>query len=87
MFFISIVIFNCFRQLCQIYEVFVASLIHELALLLEVKLKHNSLKHAQSLGVVERAHGALKRILKLNSSVQWSDGYRYVDLAFFIYNT
>ena len=58
-----------------------------LALLLEVKLKHNTLKHAQSLGVVERAHGALKRILKLNSSDQWSDWHRYVDLACFIHNT
>ena len=67
--------------------VFIASLIHELALLLEVKLKRNTLKHAQSLGVVERAHGAFKRILKLNSSNQWSDSYRYVDLACFIHNT
>ena len=36
------------------------------------------------LGVVERVHGALNRIFKLNSSDQWSDWYRYVDLAFFM---
>ena len=36
---------------------------HELAKLLEIKIGHATLKHAESVGVVERAHGALKRIL------------------------
>ena len=52
---------------------FVSELMHELAKLPEVKLKHASLKHPQTVGVVERSHGALKRILKLNTNDQWND--------------
>ena len=51
----------------------VSELMHELTSLLEVELKHASLKHAQSVRVVERSHGALKRILKLNTNEQWSN--------------
>ena len=65
----------------------VSELMHELATLLEVKIKHASLKHAQSVGLVERAHGALKRILKLNTNQQWSNWHKYVPLAAYIHNT
>ena len=65
---------------------FVASLIHELANLLEIKIDHASLKHPQTIGVVERSHAALKRILKLNTNESWT-WYKYVDLATFIHNT
>ena len=50
---------------------------HELSKLLEVKIRHATLKHAQSVGVVERSHGALKRILKLNTNEQWSNWQLY----------
>ena len=66
---------------------FVSDLKHELAKLLEVKLKHASVKHPQTVGVVERSHGALKRILNLNTNDQWNDWYKYVHLATFIHNT
>ena len=66
---------------------FVSDLMHELSNLLEIRLKHASLKHAQTLGVVERAHGALKRILKLNTNEQWTNWFRYVPLATYIHNT
>ena len=46
---------------------FIAELIHELSKLLEIQLEHVSLKHPQTIGVVERSHAALKRILKLNT--------------------
>ena len=65
----------------------VSELMHELTSHLEVELKHASLKHAQSVGVVERSHGALKRILKLNTNEQWSNWHKYVPLAVFIHNT
>ena len=45
---------------------FVSELLQELAELLEIKLKHASLKHPQSIGAVEGSHGPLKRILKIN---------------------
>ena len=66
---------------------FVAQLIHELSKLLEIQLEHASLKHPQTIGVVERSHAALKRILKLNTDEKWTTWYRYVDLATFIRNT
>ena len=59
----------------------------ELASLLEVKLKHASLKHPQTIGAVERSHGPLKRILKLNTEEQWKDWHKYVPLATFMHNT
>ena len=65
----------------------VAELMHELAKLLEIKIGHATLKHAESVGVVERAHGALKRILKLNTNEQWSNWHKYVHLATYIHNT
>ena len=66
---------------------FVAKLLHELTDLLEIKLKHASLKHPQTIGVVERSHSALKRILKLNTDEKWTTWYKYTDLATFIHNT
>ena len=64
-----------------------SDLLHELSELLEIKLKHATLKHPHSIGLVERSHAALERIPKLNTNEQWSDWYRYVDLATFIHNT
>ena len=42
---------------------FVSELMPKLAKFLEIKLKHASLKHLQSIGEVERSHGPPKRIL------------------------
>ena len=58
----------------------------ELASSLEVKLKHASLKHPQTIGAVERSHGPLKQILKINTGEQSKD-CKYVPLATFIHNT
>ena len=66
---------------------FTSSLMAELAGLLEVKLKHATLKQSETIGVVERSHDPLKRILKLNTSEQWNDWHKYVPLATFIHNT
>ena len=54
---------------------------------LKIKLEHAILKHPQTLGVVERSHSALKRILKLNTQEQRNDWFKYVQLAVFIHNT
>ena len=66
---------------------FTSELMSELASLLEVKLKHASLKHPQTIGAVERSHGPLKQILKLNTEEKWKDWHKYVPLATFIHNT
>ena len=72
---------------CDLGTVFTSKLFEELTQMLEIKLRHATLKHPQSVGVVERAHGALKRILKLNTDLQWNNWHKYVDLAVFIHNT
>ena len=59
---------------------FVSELLHE------IRLEHASLKHPQTVGVVERSHGALKRILNLNTNEQCNDWFKYVQLAIFIRN-
>ena len=65
---------------------FVSELLYELTKLLEIQLEHASLKHPQTVGVVERSHSALKRILKLNTNEQWNDWFKYIKLATFIHN-
>ena len=66
---------------------FVSELLHELTQLLEIKISHASLKHPQTIGVVERSHAALARILKLNSNQTFTNWHKYVPLATFIHNT
>ena len=59
----------------------------ELASSLEVKLKHASLKHPQTIEAVEKSHGLLKQILKINTDEQSKDWHKFVPLATFIHNT
>ena len=66
---------------------FVSEPLHELTKVLEIQPKYASLKHPQRVGVVERSHSALKRILKVNSNEQWNDWFKYVQLATFIHRT
>ena len=66
---------------------FVSELLHEITKLLEIKSSHATLKHPQTIGVVERSHAALARILKLNSNQAFTNWHKYVPLATFIHNT
>ena len=66
---------------------FTSELMKELATLLQMNLKHASLKHPQTIGVVERSHAMLNRILKCNTDEHWSDWHKYVPLTTFIHNT
>ena len=53
---------------------FVADLMHELSRSLDIKLKHASLKHPQTIGVVERGRDSFKRI---HTNENWSNWHRY----------
>ena len=66
---------------------FVSKLLHELTKLLEIKISHASLKHPQTIGVVERSRATLARILRLNSNQAFTNWHKYVPLAIFIHNT
>ena len=46
---------------------FVSQIIHEVAEILGIYLKHAKTKHAQTIGVLERAHAKIKTSLKMAS--------------------
>ena len=48
-------------------SVFVSEVIHEVAETLGIHLKHATTKHAQTIGVLERAHATIKISLKMAS--------------------
>ena len=75
------------RILSDLGSVFTSKLVHELTGLLDMQIGHTTLKHPQTIELVERSHGALKRILKINCDAQWTDWHRYVPLGTFIHNT
>ena len=48
---------------------------------LNITVKHATIKHAQSIGMVERSHSNIKRILKCNSNETSTDWHRYINMA------
>ena len=66
---------------------FVLKLLHELANVLEIKLEHATVKHAQTIGAVERSHGPLKRYLRIYEDPLQHDWHKHIDLAVFQHNT
>ena len=61
--------------------------LHELTKLLEINMSHASLKHPQTIAVVERSHAALTRFLKFNSNPTLTNWHRYLPLATFMHKT
>ena len=60
---------------------------YELSRSLHIKMKHASLKHPQTVGVVERAHDSFEMVIKIHTNETWSNWHRYSNLATFIHNT
>ena len=54
---------------------------------LNVKIRHATVKHAQTIGTVERSHASLKRILKTRTNEKSNDWHRYVNMAVLAHNT
>ena len=75
------------RILSDLGSVFTSKLIHEFTDLLDIQIGHATLKQTQTIGLVERSHRELKRILKINTDAQWTDWHRYVPLGTFIHRT
>ena len=67
--------------------VFVSQVIHEVAEILGINLKHATTKHAQTMGVLERAHATIKTSLKLASCEYRKQGHKYLLFAILDYNT
>ena len=66
---------------------FTANTMTELMKTAGIQIEHATVKHAQTIGMVERSHQKLKQILKINvaaDSPQWD---KYVNLAVMAHNT
>ena len=68
-------------------SVFISQGIHEVAEILGINLKHATTKHAQTIGVVERAHATIKTSLKMASGEYRKQWHKYLPIAILNYNT
>ena len=66
---------------------FTSALITELAGLLEIEIKHASVKHSQTMGTIERSHASLKKVLKIYEGATGANWHLYLDYAAFCHNT
>ena len=68
-------------------SLFVSQVIHEVAEILGFNLKHATTKHAQTIGVLERAHATIKTSLKMASGEYRKQWHNYLPIAILNYNT
>ena len=68
-------------------SVFVSQVIHEVAEILGIYLKHATTKRAQTIGVLERAHATIKISLKMASGEYRKQWHKYLPIAILNYNT
>ena len=68
-------------------SVFLSQVIDEVAELHGINLIHATTKHAQTIGVLERAHAAVKTSLKMASGEYRKQWHKYLPIAIFNYNT
>ena len=68
-------------------SVFVSQVIHEVAKILGIILKHATTKHAQTIGVIERAHATIKTSLKMSSGEYRKQWHIYLPIAILTHNT
>ena len=64
-----------------------SQVIHEVAEILGTNLKHATTKHAQFIGVLERAHATIKTSLKMASGEYRKQWHKYLPIAILNYNT
>ena len=68
-------------------SVFVSQVIHEVAEILGINLKHATTKQAQTIGVLERVHATIKTILKMASAEYRKQWHKHLHIAILNYNT
>ena len=68
-------------------SVFVSQVIHEVAEILGINLKHVTTKHAQTIVVLERAHATIKTSLKMASGEHRKQWHKYLPVAILNYST
>ena len=67
--------------------VFVSQVIHEVAELLSINLKHATTKQAQTIGVLERAHGTIRTSFKMASGEYRKQWHKFLPNAILNYKT
>ena len=66
---------------------FTSKLMKDVTNLLDIELSHATVKHPQSIGLLERAHAGLKKTLKIYENSNHTDWHKYLDYAVFAHNT
>ena len=64
-----------------------AQVTHEIAAVLGIELKHATMKHAQTLGLLERSHASVKTHLKAITGEFMTNWHKYLPLAVLNHNT
>ena len=68
-------------------SVFISQVIHEAAKISGINMKHATTKHAQFIGVLERAHATVKASLKKASGDYRKQWHKYLPIAILNYDT
>ena len=68
-------------------SIFVFHVIHEVAEIVGINLKHATTNHAQTIGVLERAHATIKTPLKMASGEYKKQWHKFLPIAILNYNT
>ena len=68
-------------------SVFVSQVIHEVAEIFGINLKHATTKHAQTIGVPEQAYATIKTSLKMASGEYRKQWHNYIPIAILNINT
>ena len=66
---------------------FTSQVIKEVAGVLGITLKHATIKHAQTIGLLERSHASIKQSLKIQTGERRSLWHKYISIAVLNYNT
>ena len=75
------------RIITDLGSVFVSQIVSEVAHILQIKLKHATVKHAQTIGILERTHASLKTSLKIATGQYRNQWHKYLPLAVLNYNS
>ena len=68
-------------------SIFVSQILAEVAAALGIKLRHATTKHAQTIGILERAHASVKVTLKMSQGKFRQEWHKYLPLAVLNHNT
>ena len=67
--------------------VFTAEILTEIAKAADIHISHATVKHAHTIGMVERNHAKLKKILEISVKADRPQWDRYVEIAIIVHNT